>query len=67
MLSVFEQWPQAVSMDDGDLRALHDMASAGAQKWKERLPWPDHLWLDLDGDFTTADGAVEMRRAHIED
>jgi len=63
--SVFEQWPQAVSMDDGDLRVLHDMANAGAQMWKERLPWPDYLWLDFNGELAVHSGPVEMRIASL--
>jgi hypothetical protein len=51
VLELFRQWPQAVSADEGDLRVLHDMANSGAQLWKDSLPWPDYLWLDLDEKF----------------
>jgi hypothetical protein len=53
--AVFDQWPQAVSADDGDLRVLHDMANSGAQIWGEGLPWPDYLWLDFEGDLPNRD------------
>jgi hypothetical protein len=51
VLELFRQWPQAVNADEGDLRVLHDMANAGAQLWRESLPWPDYLWLDFDEKF----------------
>jgi hypothetical protein len=51
IIEIFRQWPQAVSTDDGDLRVLHDMANAGAQSWRERLLWPDYLWLDFEGEL----------------
>lgn len=54
VLEVFRQWPQAVSTDEGDLRALHDMANAGAQIWGKRLPWPDYLWLDFENELPNA-------------
>jgi hypothetical protein len=37
---MFDQWPQAISTDEGDLRVLHDMANMGAEKWREKLRWP---------------------------
>ena len=59
--TVFDQWPQAVSFDDGDLRVLHDMANAGAQQWHQRLPWPDYLWLDFENDLP-ARGESQIRK-----
>lgn len=47
---MLDLWPLAVSADEGDLKKLHDMCSAGANGWRdpETLKWPDYLWLDLD-------------------
>jgi hypothetical protein len=46
-------WPLAVSTDEGDLKTLHEWCCAGAQMWqdRERLRWPDYLWLDFEYDF----------------
>src|SRR5256885_2900922 len=62
--AVFDQWPQAVSADDGDLRALHDMANAGAQDWGERLPWPDYLWLDFKGELPPREGSRSRKEIY---
>ena len=48
--AILRAWPQAVSADEGDLRVLHDMASAGAHMWRESCDGPDYLWLDVDPD-----------------
>jgi hypothetical protein len=45
---ILDDWPQAIKADDSDLRVLHDLANAGAQKWGESLFWPDYLWVGLD-------------------
>lgn len=64
---VLRQWPQAVSADEGDLRVLHDMANAGANMWRERLPWPDYLWLDFNGDLPTAAATAAAQRHNLVD
>lgn len=57
---VLEGWPQAINADDSDLRVLHDMANAGAQRWGESLHWPDYLWLGLERPAPLSnDAAVE--------
>jgi len=60
MIEFLRAWPQAVSTDDGDLRALHDMANSGAHLWGERLSWPDYLWLDLDIDVVPSGAAQPL-------
>jgi hypothetical protein len=64
---VLRQWPQAVSMDEGDLRVLHDMANAGAQLWRERLPWPDYLWLDLNCEIPVTTRAANSQSPSLPD
>jgi hypothetical protein len=55
VLRLLDTWPQAINADDGDLCGLHDLANAGAQAWKEKLFWPDYLWLGLEGAQACAD------------
>jgi len=64
VLEVLRQWPQAVGMDEGDLRVLHDMANAGAQLWNQRLPWPDYLWLDFEGELPDGTPAHARRKVY---
>jgi hypothetical protein len=47
---MLRQWPLAVSMDEGDLKTMHEACCAGAQRRGqiERLRWPDFLWFDLE-------------------
>jgi hypothetical protein len=64
--SILNDWPQAISADDGDLRVLHDMANAGAGEWGETLFWPDYLWLALDRPASpVGPDDVQQMRVHI--
>ena len=67
VVEVLRQWPQAVSMDEGDLHVLHDMADAGANMWRESLPWPDYLWLDFEGDLPTTAATAGVQTHNLID
>jgi hypothetical protein len=67
VVEVLRQWPQAVSMDEGDLRVLHDMADAGANMWRESLPWPDYLWLDLNPEIPVTTRVTNVRSPSLPD